>query len=425
MAVLRRTTALGDEHALAVDEVLTLGTSAVIGLNEELEHQRHQATLLRDELSAAYRSAATAAARDVEAARHATEEVEARASAAAEAASAHARERESALQATQHALERCQRENFDLLRTVDRTAANSRLVEQKIARARQGASRILHALPASAAEAALEAEQLARVAAGEEVHEEEDIDVLLSRALERAMRLSEKGQAAAAEVALLRAELEAERASRARATEQERLAAEALQAADEHQELLRVELAETRSAREAADAAARRFQAILVQNAGSGSLGGGGLSPALSPQTTAAAGGHTMRNIQEGPLNGARHVVQSSSSMYEKLPPTALPPPPPPPPVVVPAPPLPLPSPSSKTSLIPSVYGHGAGSIQGAPGAQTPCTLPLSPASPLADDATAAASAAVSKLEKAVLETAKMTALLSKPTVIDSTPANE
>ena len=70
-------------------------------------------------------------------------------------------------------------------------------------KARAAAARILKALPPSAAEAAREAEQLTRVAAGEQMHEPEDVDVMLARALERAMRLAEKTVASTAEAAIL------------------------------------------------------------------------------------------------------------------------------------------------------------------------------------------------------------------------------
>jgi len=249
MAALRKTTAMVDTSTLTVDEMLQLGARAILGLHEELAQQRMDAEQLREEVNAAYRASAATQARDALSARHAVEESEARAAAVREATQAREREALSTVQQLRHALERSERDQQEMLRAVDRTAAHARLMEQKFDKARAAAARILKALPPSAAEAAREAEQLSKVAAGEQMHEPEDVDVMLARALERAMRLAEKTVASTAEAAILRSETEAERARYASGRQREKLLVEQLQLADSERQALRLECIEAHAAR--------------------------------------------------------------------------------------------------------------------------------------------------------------------------------
>ena len=384
MVALRNTTAVGDERGLALDEVLTLGTSALLGLNEELKQQQKAVALLREELNAAYRASAAAAAGDVEAARRSAEETEAR-------VAKRERERESMLQSMQHTLDRGRREQQDLLHAVDRTAAHARLVEAKLSKAKQAATRILDALPGSAAEVALEAERLAKVAAGDAVHEEEDVDLLLSRALERAMRLAEKGQAQAAESTILRAEVDAERKRHESDQQHERALREELQAADQERHDLRRECAEAHEARDESENAARRFQALLFQ------------CRQEAAQDKVAAQLSPTRSVSSAPPRSPTHPlspnpfpVHAASSGWEHYADPFLnaqmglqPPEPPAGFLFSAAPPLPSPTPSSMPLL-----------TLGAPA--------VPPGAP------SAAEAAVGSLEQAVRETAKITALLAR-----------
>ena len=75
LLALRRTTAMvGDADHYAVDEVLTMATDTICGLNEEVQRHQSENTVLRSSLNAAYRASAAAAAQEVESARRATDD---------------------------------------------------------------------------------------------------------------------------------------------------------------------------------------------------------------------------------------------------------------------------------------------------------------------------------------------------------------
>lgn len=263
MAVMRRTTALGDGGTYAVDEVLGLATNTIINLNEEVKRQGEEISKLRHELNAAYRSSAVAASRDIYQARREAEEAEARGMAAAASADTRRLDVEEALHDSYRKLENARRQEEELLRLVDRTAAAQRLTEERLGRARHAATRVLNALPPSAAEVAIEAEKLAKVASGETLVENEDIESLLDRALDRAMRLAERGQAAAAETAMVRAEAEAERAKEAKRAEEHRALLNELRGLSAECSELSLEAADAHKAREVAEDAVRRLQQML------------------------------------------------------------------------------------------------------------------------------------------------------------------
>ena len=410
MAALRKTTAMVDMSTLTVDEMLQLGARAILGLHEELAQRRMDAEQLREEVNAAYQASAATQAQDALSARHAVEESEARAAAVREATQAREREALSTVQQLRHALERSERDQQEMLRAVDRTAAHARLMEQKFDKARAAAARILKALPPSAAEAAREAEQLTRVAAGEQMHEPEDVDVMLARALERAMRLAEKTVASTAEAAILRSETEAERARYAGGRQREKLLVEQLQLADSERQALRLECLEAHAAREAADQAAeeatRRFQEMLVMQR-TGSLPPRPRSPQQRPQSPPSLRdvGTSFGSMSSSPRWSVADAIASLN-----------------------APRTPASSPRSFAAGAP----HAGTSfllpqpMRTSPGAQaghaSPTCSQLVPATPLfltgstQLHGTDAAADALSTLERAVLETAKFTALLGRGT---------
>jgi hypothetical protein len=407
MAALRKTTAMVDTSTLTVDEMLQLGARAILGLHEELAQQRMDAEQLREEVNAAYRASAATQARDALSARHAVEESEARAAAVREATQAREREALSTVQQLRHALERSERDQQEMLRAVDRTAAHARLMEQKFDKARAAAARILKALPPSAAEAAREAEQLSKVAAGEQMHEPEDVDVMLARALERAMRLAEKTVASTAEAAILRSETEAERARYASGRQREKLLVEQLQLADSERQALRLECIEAHAAREAADQTAeeatRRFQEMLVMQR-NGSLPRP-RSPLLRPPSPPSLRdvGTSFGSMSSSPRWGVADAIASLN-----------------------APRTPASSPRSFAAGAPQagtslLLPQPMRTSPGAGHASSTCSQ-LVPATPLfltgstQLPGTDAAADALSTLERAVLETAKFTALLGRGT---------
>ena len=152
LLALRRTTAVSDK-VHAVDEVMSAATSALLGLNDEVRRLETEASELRSSLSAAYSASAEAAAEPLKFSRALTHE-----------AQALAEDRANEVVALTNELKLARSSEAELLRTIDRSAANARLLEARLARGRQAASRVLNALPASAAEAALEAERLGKVA---------------------------------------------------------------------------------------------------------------------------------------------------------------------------------------------------------------------------------------------------------------------
>ena len=100
---LRKHTALvppRDQHVHSVDEVLTLGASAVFGLTEEVQAQQREVERLQGELAAAYRASAIAAADDIGAARRQAEDTEQRAAHAAQQAVAREAELEAVVLST-------------------------------------------------------------------------------------------------------------------------------------------------------------------------------------------------------------------------------------------------------------------------------------------------------------------------------------
>jgi hypothetical protein len=240
------------------------------------------------------------------------------------------------------------------------------------------------------------------------MHEPEDVDVMLARALERAMRLAEKTVASTAEAAILRSETEAERARYASGRQREKLLVEQLQLADSERQALRLECIEAHAAREAADQTAeeatRRFQEMLVMQR-NGSLPPRPRSPLQRPPSPPSLRdvGTSIGSMSSSPRWGVADAIASLN-----------------------APRTPASSPRSFAAGAPQ-----AGTsfllpqpMRTSPGAghASPTCSQLVPATPLfltgstQLPGTAAAADALSTLERAVLETAKFTALLGRGT---------
>ena len=107
--------------------------------------------------------------------------------------------------------------------SLEQSEALHTLLKQRVANLREAAKAVCRALPASAEDEALEADRIARVAAGELSAEDainknlgpalDQLDEfgLLSKGLERAARMTEQNRQCTAEVTILKSELEAER----------------------------------------------------------------------------------------------------------------------------------------------------------------------------------------------------------------------
>jgi hypothetical protein len=249
---------------MTIDEVLAMGASAIYGLSDENQAQQREQSRLRVELAAAYRASAIAAADEVSSARREVDEAEARSEVERRAAAARAEELEAAVRRTHEELAESQRANRALQRALERSAAGATLLEQRLGAAREAARQVMNALPPSAVEEAAEAERLARLACGEAVPTD-DVDemTLLARALDRALRSSERLQAGMAEAALYKTELEAERAEGVRRREELEGLQQQHQASLEERASARRDVADAQAAREAAEEAARRFHALL------------------------------------------------------------------------------------------------------------------------------------------------------------------
>ena len=158
---------------------------------------------------------------------------------------------------------------------LEQSEALHTLLKQRVANLREAAKAVCRALPASAEDEALEADRIARVAAGELSAEDainknlgpalDQLDEfgLLSKGLERAARMTEQNRQCTAEVTILKSELEAERASSASLRNDLNRMLEVQRANLEEKAALRREVEEAHEARETADEAARRFHALL------------------------------------------------------------------------------------------------------------------------------------------------------------------
>ena len=402
---LRRTTAIvpeashgGDKggKALSVDEVLGLGASAVFGLSEEVQQLGREISRLQLELSGAYRASALAAADDKEDARRAIEAYRVEAENALRKAAARERELETAVVAAHEQLAEAHVERRAVQSGLDRAMAGGKLLEQHVVVVRDAARGVVAALPPSAAEEAAESERLALVASGELVPEADtsDAPTLLKAALERASRCTEQTRASVAEAALLRTELEAERASlRTLRQEHEDLLSTHHNELAEKVNLAR-KLAEALEARESAEEAARRFQSLLL--AQRGDSGGAITSPARAAVLSSRGGS---RGVSRG---ASPPTVPSERSLVMTGPGSPA-----------------LPSGNASPAMQPRVSllapMMAPWSSQAFAQLSTPLMTPLTQATPLSPTS-AAAEAAVDGLEAAVREATALTAMLAKPT---------
>lgn len=255
----------GQQPPLTVDEVLAIGAQAIFALSDEMQEQHRSIGRLQNELSAAYRSSAIAAADAVEAARRETEVADARADALQRKANARERELQAAVLTAHEQLAESQRAGNAVAHGAQRATAGGRLLEHRLAAVREAVLSVVGALPPSAAEVTHEAEVLAATAAGRPPSPSAALDelALLAKALERAGRCTEQNRACVAESQLVRAELGAERAALAAARDEYSALTELHRASQEEKVALRRELADAHAGREEAEEAARRFQALL------------------------------------------------------------------------------------------------------------------------------------------------------------------
>lgn len=301
---LRKTTAVLPDKLdpkspqLSVEEVLAFGASAIFGLSDELQQQQRELVKLQLDLGAAYRSAATVAADDIDQARRDAAAAEERADSMTRRAAAREKELEAAVLSAHEQLAEAQRIQKAWQRGLERTTAGGRLLEQRITAVREAARAVMAALPSTAAEDAADAATLKAVAQGKPPPAEDPDELaLLARALERAGRCTETTRAAAAETALLRAELDAERANAASVRNEHKALVELHRVTQSEKVALKRQLAEALDAKAAAEEAAKRFQALVAvgeqRAVGGGAASNGVPSPAPvgSPPTAPPPGG--------------------------------------------------------------------------------------------------------------------------------------
>ena len=364
-------------HVHSIDEVLALGASAVFGLHEEVQEQEREVVRLRNELAAAYRASAIAAADDINAARREADNEKDRCAAEARSFAAREADLESAVLSAHSQLSEEQRTRGGLQELLAKTRAGVKLLEQRLELTREAARQVLNSLPPSASEESAEADRLVRVAAGEMVPEHDGVDEmgLLARALDRSMRCSERTRNSEAEAALVRAELDAERGAHKVVQEELRTVIEAQKAGADERASLRTELAECLEAKEKAEEAARRFQTLL--------------------------------QAQQQQLETHHQLLQQQQQQQRPPPPPSQPrAPTPPPPTPTPLPPWQQQSTSAPAWTPRSVTP----SPRVSPSSRSSVVAP--PPTIISDSSVAVAAAAVDQLEAAVRETAAMTALL-------------
>ena len=394
---LRKHTALvppRDQHVHSVDEVLTLGASAVFGLTEEVQAQQREVERLQGELAAAYRASAIAAADDIGAARRQAEDTEQRAAHAAQQAVAREAELEAVVLSTHGQLAEEQRARAATQRQLEQKSASATLIEQKLDAVHAATLQLLTALPPSASEEAAEADRVRRVAAGESLPSEwdgADVLELLVRVLERAQRCTEQTRSSEAEVALLRAELEAERLAHSKLQDQ-------LMYMTDERASLRREMADALAAKEISEKASQRFQALLHQQQRELEAHHELLQRQQQQQQTMLGlspdGGDVARGAGADTRRDSGGSVQPllSANRGAAGSPLGL---------------MPSLATSPLRSRSPcSLAGSVAGSIAGS------AALPPPPPPYISDSSVAAAAAAVDGLEAAVRQAASMTALL-------------
>ena len=327
-AALRRTApndeTLSERGLLTIDEALSEGAAAIVAMSGKLKEQQHELSKLKNECNAAYRAAAVASREELDKERDKTEAAEVRAEEAERSVALRIRDLENGVVQAHEQIAEERRKTATVQNGLEQSEALHTLLKQRVANLREAAKAVCRALPASAEDEALEADRIARVAAGELSAEDainkslgpalDQLDEfgLLSKGLERAARMTEQNRQCTAEVTILKSELEAERASSASLRNDLNRMLEVQRANLEEKAALRREVEEAHEARETADEAARRFHALLHY----GAMGPGFIVPssAPSPQQHHASHHHSNATGLKTPAPGFQGLLEQVAS---------------------------------------------------------------------------------------------------------------